>query len=137
MRKRDLLLSAWLLLCVLSLAATAQPADGECKQSAVAIYEISSPAVVFISATTINPYRVSERVEHIIGSGFIIDEQGLVLTNSHVAFGRQALSVKLDDGTTLPARPLGADPLFDIAVLQIPQPKQGKLPVLKLADSDH
>jgi S1-C subfamily serine protease len=92
--------------------------------------------VVFISATTINPYRVADRVEHIVGSGFIINSEGLALTNSHVVFGRQSLTVRLWDGTTLPARLLGADPLFDIAVLQIPKPEGGKLPVLTLGDSN-
>lgn len=133
---RKLLVSGWIFVCVLLLSGSTRAKAGDCHQSAAAIYESASPAVVFISATTINPYRVSDRIEHIIGSGFIIDEQGLVLTNSHVAFGRQSLWVKLDDGTALPARLLGADPLFDIAVLQIPQPKKGKLPVLQLADSD-
>src|SRR5262249_61730917 len=117
--------------------ATAAPSGtGGCQKSAVAIYEEDSPAVVYISATSINPYRVADRVEHIVGSGFIIDSEGLVLTNSHVAFGRQSLTVKLDDGTTVPARLLGADPLLDIAVLQIPIPTEGKLPTLKLGDSD-
>src|SRR5262249_8384474 len=109
---------------------------GDCNQSAAAIYEKVSPAVVFISATSINPYRIADRVEHIVGSGFIIDDQGLVLTNSHVAFGRQSLTVKLNDGTTVPAKLLGADPLFDIAVLQITTPNEKKLPMVKLADSD-
>src|SRR5262245_40316664 len=117
--------------------ATAVRADTDrCQKSAVAIYEEDSPAVVYITATSINPYRVVDRVEHIVGSGFIMDSEGLVLTNSHVAFGQESLTVKLDDGTTLPARLLGADPLLDIAVMQIPIPKEGKLPTLKLGDSE-
>lgn len=100
------------------------------------IYDRVSPAVVYISATSISPYRVTDRVERTIGSGFIFDAQGYVLTNAHVAFGKQALTVKLDDGTTLPARLIGADPIFDIAVLQIPKPDNDKLPVSILGDSD-
>jgi S1-C subfamily serine protease len=80
---------------------------------------------------------MADRVEHIVGSGFIINGEGLALTNSHVVFGRQSLTVRLNDGTTLPARLLGADPILDIAVLQIPKPEDGKLPVLALGDSDH
>src|SRR5215475_13506604 len=131
--------AAWLslsLLIALSLASVAMAADGECDQSAAAIYQAASPAVVFISATSINPYRVADRVEHIVGSGFIIDEEGLAVTNSHVVFGRQSLTVRLSDGTTLPARLLGADPIFDIAVLQIPKPDDGKLSTLTLGDSN-
>jgi len=139
MKESFLRAAAWLslsLLIALSLASVAMAADGECDQSAAAVYQAASPAVVFISATSINPYRVADRVEHVVGSGFIIDGEGLALTNSHVVFGRQSLTVRLQDGTTLPARLLGADPLFDIAVLQIPKPKDGKLPVLALGDSN-
>ena len=139
MKESFLRVSVWLslsLLVVLSPASAAIAADGECDQSAATIYQTASPAVVFISATSINPYRVTDRVEHIVGSGFIIDGEGLALTNSHVVFGRQSLTVRLSNGTTLPARLLGADPLFDIAVLQIPKLKDGKLPVLTLGDSD-
>src|SRR5262249_60942239 len=121
----------------LSVTSVARAADGECKKTAAAVYKQASPAVVYISATSINPYRLADRVEHIVGSGFIIDGEGLVLTNSHVAYGRQSMTVKLDNGATLPARLLGADPLFDIALLQIPKPKDGKLPVVSMGDSDH
>src|SRR5262245_6533355 len=139
MKESFLRVAAWMSLSfmvALSLASAAIAADGECDQSAATIYQTASPAVVFISATSINPYRVADRVEHIVGSGFIIDSEGLALTNSHVVFGRQSLAVRLSDGETLPARLLGADPLLDIAVLQIPKPKGGKLPVLALGDSD-
>ncbi|HEU0177990.1 MAG TPA: trypsin-like peptidase domain-containing protein [Blastocatellia bacterium] len=139
MKEGFLRVAVWLslsLLMALSLASEATAADGECDKSAATIYQTASPAVVYISATTINPYRLADRVEHIVGSGFIIDGEGLALTNSHVVFGRQSLTVRLSDGTTLPARLLGADPLFDIAVLQIPKPEDSKLPVLALGDSN-
>jgi len=139
MKESFLRVGAWLslsLLIVSSLASAAIAADGDCDQSAATIYQTASPAVVFISATSINPYRVADRVEHIVGSGFIIDDEGLALTNSHVVFGRQSLTVRLSDGTTLPARLLGADPIFDIAVLQIPKPEDGKLSALTLGDSN-
>jgi S1-C subfamily serine protease len=103
---------------------------------ATAIYERVAPAVVLIHAVSINPYRLTERVEHSVGSGFIIDPEGLVLTNSHVVFGRQSLVVRLNDGTDLPARLIGADPILDIAVLRIPKLKQNALAVVKLGDSD-
>jgi S1-C subfamily serine protease len=104
--------------------------------AASAIYERVAPAVVYIHAVSINPYRLADRVERSVGSGFIIDLEGLVLTNSHVAFGRQSLTVKLSDGSTLPARLIGADPILDIAILQIPKPKRGTLPTVRLGDSD-
>ena len=108
----------------------------DCKQSIPDIYASKSPAVVQISALTINPYRMDDRINLVTGSGFIIDSQGLIMTNSHVVFGAQSLSVTLNDGTNLQAKLLGADPIFDLAILQIPTPNQGKLPMLTLGNSD-
>ena len=126
-----------LLLTALALIPSASAvAAAECNQSIADLYESKSPAVVRITALTINPYRVDDRIKQAIGSGFIIEDQGLVMTNSHVVFGAQALTVTLDDGTALPARLLGADPIFDLAILQIPRPESGTLPVLEFGDSD-
>jgi serine protease Do len=113
----------------------APAAPRPCAESASAVYDRVSDGVVFIEGTSVNPYRASDRVEHVVGSGFIIDPKGVILTNSHVALGRQALSVTLDNGTVLPARLIAADPIFDIAVVQIPAPNTGSLPVLTLGDS--
>jgi len=124
---------------LLALAAAAPGASAQqrsCSNTAAAIYEQNSPGVVFIEGTSINPYRVTDRVEHIVGSGFIINTDGVIVTNSHVALGRQALSVTLDNGATVPARLVAADAIFDIAVLQIPKPAEGTLPTLTLGDSD-
>jgi S1-C subfamily serine protease len=71
-----------------------------------------------------------------LGSGFIIDGNGLILTNSHVVFGLQSLVVTLDNGEIVPAKVVGADPIFDLAVIQISKPKRGTLPTVKLGDSD-
>jgi len=79
---------------------------------------------------------MNDRVEHIVGSGFVIDDSGLILTNSHVVFGRQVIVVTLDDGTTEPAQLIGADPIFDVALLRIPKPTQGTLNVVEMGDSD-
>ena len=125
------------LLATLVLVPAAQAlAATECNRSIADLYDSKSPAVVLITALTINPYRVDDRVQQVTGSGFIIDSHGLVMTNSHVVFGTQAIAVTLDDGTQLPARLLGADPIFDLAILQIPEPDSGKLPVLTFGDSD-
>ena len=101
------------------------------------LFDKVSPAVVKISAQTINPYRLQGRVKRSVGSGVIFDAQGMILTNSHVAFGQQTLYVTLDDGTVVQARLIGADPIFDIAVIHIPKPSQGALPTAQLGDSDH
>jgi len=125
------------LLAALALIPAASAlAASECNQTIADLYDSKSPAVVRITALTINPYRMDDRIQQAVGSGFIIDAKGLVMTNSHLVFGAQALAVTLDDGTTLPAKLLGADPIFDLAILQIPKPDSGKLPVLVFGDSD-
>ncbi len=118
------------------LGGCAHAAQRGCSTDIPTLFERASPAVVMISAQSINPYKVQGRVTHTIGSGFIYDAKGLVITNSHVAFGRQTLFVTLDDGTVVPARLLGADPVYDIAVLQIPKPEKGKIATVPLGDSD-
>lgn len=134
-RQRMLRMRALLTMLALIPVASAFAA-AKCNQSIADLYDSKSPAVVLITALTINPYRMDDRIHQATGSGFIIDTEGLVMTNSHVVFGAQALSVTLDDGTALPAKLLGADPIFDLAILQIPKPDRGKLPVLVFGDSD-
>ena len=107
-----------------------------CQESLSSLFDRVSPSVVLISATTVNPYDVDHRIDRVSGSGVIIDSSGLILTNSHVVFGRQLLSVTLDNGVTLPAQFVGADPLFDIAVIRIPKPTSGELPAAQLGDSE-
>ena len=124
-------------LMMIALGDCAHAARPACAGDIPTLFERAAPAVVMISAQSINPYRMQRRVSHIIGSGFIYDAKGLILTNSHVAFGRQALYVTLDDGTVVPAHLLGADPIFDIAVLQITKADKGKLPTVTLGDSEH
>jgi serine protease Do len=69
------------------------------------------------------------------GSGFIIDPSGRVLTNNHVVEDAVAIRVRLEDGRSFEARVLGRDPLTDLALLQL-EKVDGKLPVVKLGDSD-
>jgi serine protease Do len=107
-----------------------------CPSDATALYVQVSPSVVSISAMSINPFDRAERISRVAGSGVIIDGSGILLTNSHVVFGRHIIQVTLDDGTTLPAKLVGADPVLDVAVIRIPTPTHGTLPVATLGDSD-
>ena len=123
-------------LAMAALGGCAHAARPGCSTDIPTLFDRVSPAVVMISAQSINPYKVQGRVSHIIGSGFIYDSKGLIITNSHVAFGRQALYVTLDDGSVVAAHLLGADPIYDIAVLQIPKPEKGKFTTVPLGDSE-
>ena len=113
-----------------------RPAGEACQETLSALYKRVSPSVVSISSTTVNPYDMDHRIEHVSGSGVIIDDSGLVLTNSHVVFSRQLLTVTLSNGISLPAQFVGADPQFDIAVIRIPRPTKGTLPVADLGNSE-
>ncbi|HXS17866.1 MAG TPA: trypsin-like peptidase domain-containing protein, partial [Polyangiaceae bacterium] len=67
------------------------------------------------------------------GSGFVFDSAGKILTNHHVIAGAHAIGVEFKDGRSLLAEVVGADPLTDLAVLQVPA--QGLL-ALPLGDSE-
>jgi len=67
------------------------------------------------------------------GSGFVVDANGLILTNKHVVADRQAeYTVILNDGRRFPAEILSRDPINDVAILKI---KADRLPCLKLGDA--
>jgi serine protease Do len=53
------------------------------------------------------------------GSGFVIDSNGIVVTNNHVVKNAATISVTLSDGESLPAKVIGTDPKTDLAVLKI------------------
>ena len=107
-----------------------------CPPSIPELYDVVSPAVVSVTATAIDPRETTERVTRVAGSGVIIDPSGLIVTNSHVVFGRRAILVTLDDGTSVPARLVGADPLFDVALLKVSPPDAKPLPFAVLGNSD-
>lgn len=69
-----------------------------------------------------------------IGSGFIIDPDGYILTNAHVIDGLDAVDVKLADGNEYPAEVIGSDKLTDIALLKIET--EEPLLSIKIGNSD-
>ena len=75
-----------------------------------------------------------ERQSSALGSGFIIDEKGIVVTNNHVIDGAEDIVVQVNGEKKFNAKVIGADPLSDIAVLQL-DTKDKFIPV-KFGDSD-
>lgn len=72
-----------------------------------------------------------------VGSGFIIDSEGYVLTNAHVVLGSSDIKVTLEDGRTFPAKIRGMDTMMDLAVIKIaavdlPVPEMAKNNNLKI-----
>jgi S1-C subfamily serine protease len=78
-----------------------------------------SPSVVQINITRRNGRQNSKQGPDGTGSGFIISQEGFVVTNSHVVTQTRELEVNLPDGTTCQAELVGEDPSTDIAVIRI------------------
>ncbi len=70
-----------------------------------------------------------------LGSGFIVDKDGYIITNNHVVEGAQEIKVKLTDGREFNAKVIGKDPKTDLALIKISSLFKD-LPVLALGDSD-
>ena len=78
--------------------------------------------------------RQERETQRALGSGFIIDKEGTILTNRHVIEGADQINVTLSDGKRYDAKLIGRDPRTDVALLKI-EPKED-LTVLELGDSD-
>jgi serine protease Do len=122
----------------------------------VAVAEAVSPAVVNISAEKVmegryhnflpfendpffrrffpQPEAPRKYKDYSLGSGFIIDKNGYILTNNHVVSGADNITVKLADGSEYKAKLMGTDSETDIAVIKIETKKS--LPSVELGDSD-
>jgi serine protease Do len=70
-----------------------------------------------------------------LGSGFIVDPSGYIVTNNHVIEDSDQITVSLQDGTQLPAKVVGRDVKTDLALLKVAPKKP--LPATHFGDSDH
>jgi serine protease Do len=110
-----------------TFAAAPPTASSSRRTPVVAVAEKVSPAVVNISAESIvrdvDPFfggiLSPRRRAQALGSGLIIDANGIVLTNEHVIEGASRVSVTLRDGRELEAEVLGSDRDADLAVLRV------------------
>lgn len=69
-----------------------------------------------------------------VGSGFIISDDGQIVTNHHVVDGADSVTVKLADGRSFEATVIGSDPMTDVALLQLET--EEALPVVAFGESD-
>ena len=141
-------------ITVLSLAAAAgawglprescaqERSDRERRRSPVVeAYELARDSVVNISATAkVEVQRwgfnifgdvftvPSERSERSVGSGFVIHEDGYIVTNAHVVSAGAQLGVTLADGTEYESRIIGRDTKRDLAVIKV-EPKEPLKPI--------
>ena len=117
----------------------------------VDIAEKTNPAVVTVNTEKtqevqlMNPFsffgdprgqiepKTQERTQKGLGSGVIVSEDGLIITNNHVIAGADEIKIRLYNGDEIQAELIGADPQTDIAVLKI---DAKNLPAVALGNSD-
>jgi serine protease Do len=81
-----------------------------------------------------SPQGAQELIRRGVGSGFVWDTAGHIVTNDHVVAGADRITVTLHDGTTVMAKVVGTDPESDLAVARVDLPADRLRPV-QLADS--
>jgi S1-C subfamily serine protease len=107
-----------------------------------AIYRRSAPGVVQITSTTVveqvDPFGFGppqRQTQKALGSGFVIDKNGHIVTNYHVVRGAQNVQVSFSNRDSMKARVVGVDPSTDLAVLEVDARSRALTP-LPLGDSD-
>ena len=109
------------------------------------IYREAAPGVVQVTATQVVntpsvdpffgfPVPQTQRQEA-LGSGFVIDKAGHIITNDHVVEGARSVDVSFSNNESMRARIVGVDPSTDVAVLQVSAHSRALTP-LPLGDSD-
>ena len=111
------------------------------------IYARAAPGVVQVTATSrvtaapdpfLDPFGFggpTTQTQEALGSGFVIDKAGHIVTNYHVVQGASRVEVSFSDNERLPAHVVGRDPSTDVAVLQVKARSRALTP-LELGDSD-
>ncbi len=100
--------------------ASAAPAFDTEEQQNISVYKRALPSVVNITSTEVQyDWFYRPIPQQGLGSGFILDKQGHILTNNHVIDNAQRIEVKLSNQKTYKAVVLDADRAHDLALLQI------------------
>ena len=110
------------------------------------IYRRDAPGVVQVTSTSVvkvpsdpffgNPFGLPQtQRQQALGSGFVIDKAGHIVTNYHVVAGARAVQVSFSNNESMKARVVGSDPSTDIAVLKVSASSRA-LRALELGNSD-
>src|SRR5262245_10224310 len=109
------------------------------------IYRAAAPGVVQITSTSIvtvptlgffdDPFAPQQEEEESLGSGFVLDKAGHIVTNYHVVKDAKSVQVSFSNGENVKAKIVGSDPSSDIAVLEV-QTHSRALTPLRWGDSD-
>ncbi|HEY7019260.1 MAG TPA: trypsin-like peptidase domain-containing protein [Gaiellaceae bacterium] len=109
------------------------------------IYRLAAPGVVQVNATevvtepSVDPFFGSpfptQQQEKALGSGFVIDKAGHIVTNYHVVQGARSVDVSFSNNESMKAKIVGTDPSTDIAILQVDAHSRALTPLV-LGNSD-
>jgi S1-C subfamily serine protease len=133
---------------VVPVASEPTPAVASSSKDALTvnqIYRRAGPGVVQVTATQVvntpsvdpffgTPFPQTQQAKA-LGSGFVIDKAGHIVTNYHVVEGARAVEVSFSNNESLKARIVGVDPSTDIAVLKVDAHSRALTP-LPLGNSD-
>jgi serine protease Do len=130
---QGILVSGLVILLAL-LGAGCATVGGGAQQSVIRAKDKVAPALVHIRPVK-EVYSRGKREEvMVVGSGFIISEDGYVVTNEHVAGESKLVRCVLSNKEDVEAEVIGVDPYTDLALLKLK--KEGPFPWVKLGDSD-
>src|SRR6476620_3585845 len=135
---RPVLLAFLLVLTFYFVTTRMSGADGPAnydseEQNNIAVYKKALPAVVNITSTAVAyDFFYGAVPQQGMGSGFVIDTEGHILTNYHVVEGARQVEVTTSDKKKYKAQIIGTDPVHDLAVIQIPNKS---VPQAEIGDS--
>src|SRR6516225_10332327 len=112
--------------------APAAPLEAD-ETHTIQIFERAAPSVVFIVNSALYRQLFSRNVYEVpqgAGSGFVWNQEGYIVTNFHVVYNADSLTVVLADQTEHEARVVGVDPDHDLAVLQIQVAREKLSPIV-------
>lgn len=109
------------VICYAILAASSATAS-TCDKSFSDVFSEVSPSVVQVFTVSIDPFSLMHRVQHSVGTGFVIDDDGHVVTNAHVVHAASEVMISIDEDNVLPATIVGVDPISDLAVIKLAYP---------------
>lgn len=98
-------------------------------------YETVIPSVVRVTALVPHP-KSGDMVEHGVGSGVVIVDRGVILTNLHVVAEAHTIMVDFIDGSSSPASLIGLQPENDLAVLQAQEVPDDLIPATMISSGD-
>jgi serine protease Do len=122
----------------LASAGVGQPASAALydEGTVISIYNTASPAVVEIEVTAQSSSIFGQSYsEEGLGSGFVIDNEGYIITNNHVVDGATSVNVTFSSGDTASATVIGTDSADDLALIKVDASAVAGITPLQLGDS--